>query len=113
MHNDQIEIASESIVHEKKPYMRALVFLVVVVTLTIVAVVFNNMLESEVAELNQNIDVTQQKIDDMNTSSNLLQVSALLEKNKATLKKLESRSKVVSYINHIADISLKYGVSMS
>jgi len=111
-HTSQTSQKSQ-VIKQKKPYMWALIFLILVAVVTWAAWFYNHSLETQLADIQTQISETDAKIDTMNANSNLLQVSALYKKNEAILSRLERRSKIVSYISHLSDISVNYGVALS
>lgn len=113
MHKTDHSKVSQEIIREKKPYIPALIFLVVVIIATIGGFVYNNILKEDISTLSSNIEITQKKTADMKESSSLLQASALFEKNKMVLAKLQERSHISKYIKHVSSISRKYKIDFS
>lgn len=101
------------VIKTKKPYLSSLICLIVVIVITAGVTVGNNILDSDIDDLNADINKNNSSVEALKASSNLLQVSHLYKQNKLLLTKLELRSDIVKYIEHIVDISRIYNVSMT
>ena len=80
---------------------------------TISLYVTNNIFQKHIIELQSEIEQNKSQVAALNEGSSLLQVSHLLKTNSSIIEKLEQQSQIVSYINHLRQISSSYSLGIS
>lgn len=93
----------------KRPYLGSIIFLLFVVILTASLYGYNYYLKQGNIELQSKIEQYDKTITEVEKDPSF-KIYSLIDTNKEVIKKLTERSKIVNYINHIEEISKKYGI---
>ncbi len=96
---------------KKIPIVSTSLFLLIVL-LTIWIYVFNIFLSQDIADKKIKLSKVEKNIKDLKKDRNL-QVYYLLKENASVIEKLEKRSRVSDYINHLIKISSENSISFS
>jgi len=87
-------------------------FLIVIILLTVSLFAYNTYIEWKNASLEKQITEKEKAIKEKQKNQ-LIQVYDLYTRNKSIIKKLEKQSDIVSVINHLDEIALKYSIELS
>jgi len=87
-------------------------FLIVIILLTVSLFAYNTYIEWKNTYLEKQITEKEKAIKEKQKNQ-LIQVYDLYTRNKSIIKKLEKQSDIVSTINHLDEIALKYNIELS
>jgi len=94
------------------PLSLSIRFLIIIILSTTFLFAYNLYISSKNVSLQEQIDQKQIAIK-VKKDNPLVQVYDLYIKNKTTIAKLEKQSDIVSFINHLDEISLTYNIELS
>lgn len=96
----------------KKVPIISTIFLVLVLIFTLLLFIVNKYLQSQNEKISESIGEIEKSLSTYKKDKNV-QVYELLKNYDKEIKRLEKNSDIVTYLNHLWDISKKYSISFS
>jgi hypothetical protein len=99
----------ENLLIKKRTNRASIVFLGLVILITIVLYIFNNIVEKEIIKIDYNTIEIENKLIVLNNDDRIY-LSTLIDLNQSVLSKYDRNNKVVLYINNFKKLEQEYNI---